>query len=292
MTFATSEDTNHGLREWTPGIRYPATRMMANFVPAMNILIPVILVLAFLVLLFALLAKQKKKIITVGPVPLQYKMILAEQVPFYQQLDENKKKEFEDRMQLFLAQVKITGIKTVVEDLDRVLIAASAIIPIFNFPDWEYINLHEVLLYPNSFDHDFEQQGAGRNILGMVGSGALNHMMILSQYELRQSFSNKTGKSNTAIHEFVHLVDKTDGSIDGVPEFILDKKYIMPWLQLMQREIGLIWEDRSDINPYGASNESEFFAVVSEYFFEQPALLKEKHPELYELLLKIFSPPG
>ena len=58
----------------------------------------------------------------------------------------------------------------------------------------------------------------------------------------------------------------------------------------MQEKIKEIIDDRSDINPYGATNEAEFFAVVSEYFFERPELLKEKHPELYELLLKIFHP--
>jgi Mlc titration factor MtfA (ptsG expression regulator) len=205
-------------------------------------------------------------------------------------LDEIKKKEFENRVQQFLSKVRITGVKTPVEDLDNILIAASAIIPIFNFPGWEYIHLHEVLLYPNSFNHEFEQQGNGRDVLGMVGSGALNHVMILSQHQLRQAFINKSGKENTAIHEFVHLVDKTDGDIDGIPAFIMERKYIQPWLQLIHHEIRQINEDKSDINPYGATNEAEFFAVVSEYFFERPLLLKEKHPELYELLEKIFSP--
>lgn len=256
----------------------------------MNILMLIVLILAILVLLFSLLWKQKKKTITAGPIPEPCKMILAEQVPFYQQLNEFKQKEFEDRVQQFLAQVKITGIKTTVEDIDRMLIAASAVIPIFNFPGWEYVNLHEVLLYPDSFDHEFEQQGGGRNILGMVGNGSLNHVMILSRHELRQAFNNKTGKTNAAIHEFVHLVDKTDGTINGVPQFILEQKYIMPWLQLMHREITMIRENRSDIDPYGATNEAEFFAVVSEYFFERPDLLQQKHPELYELLVKIFMP--
>ena len=220
--------------------------------------------------------------------PGSYRQILLEQVPFYQQLDETRKTEFENRIQQFLSQVKITGVNTAVEDIDKALIAASAIIPIFNFPGWEYVHLHEVLLYPDSFNHDFEQQGNSRNVLGMVGNGALNHVMILSKHQLRQAFINKTGKDNTAIHEFVHLVDKTDGDIDGVPAFIMERKYIQPWLQLMQHEIKLINEDKSDIDPYGATNEAEFFAVVSEYFFERPKLLKEKHPELYELLEKIF----
>ncbi len=253
----------------------------------MQILILVIFILA---IVYAVKFLQKKKIKVTEPVPPLLKNILQEKVPFYQQLNENKKTQFETRTAHFLTQVKITGVKTVVEDSDKVLIAASAIIPIFNFADWEYPNLNEVLLYPDSFDHEFEQQGEGRNILGMVGSGALNQVMILSQFELRQAFINETGKNNTAIHEFVHLVDKTDGEIDGIPESLLNKQYIKPWLQLMQEKIKEIIDDQSDINPYGATNGAEFFAVVSEYFFERPELLKEKHPELYELLLKIFHP--
>jgi len=233
---------------------------------------------------------SKKKVAVTEPVPALLKKILQDQVPFYQQLNANKKSEFEQRAAHFLTEIKITGVKTIVEDIDRVLIAASAIIPIFNFTGWEYKNLHEVLLYPDSFNHEFEQQGGERNILGMVGSGAMNHVMILSQFELRQSFLNETGKNNTAIHEFVHLVDKTDGEIDGVPEALLGRAYIKPWLQLMQQKIKEICDDRSDINPYGATSEAEFFAVVSEYFFERPDLLKQKHPDLYDLLLKIFSP--
>lgn len=251
----------------------------------MNPLIPILLCIIVSVYMFF---KLKKKPVVVRPIPLQYKIILSEQVPFYRDLGTDKKRLFENRMQQFLSTVKITGVKTVVEDLDIVLIAASAIIPIFNFPEWEYINLNEVLLYPDSFNHDFDQVGEDRNVLGMVGTGALNNVMILSQFELRQAFTNLTGKSNTAIHEFVHLIDKTDGTIDGVPNVILEKKYILPWLQLMQKKIAEIQNDDSDINPYGATNESEFFAVVSEYFFERPDLLQDKHPDLYELLTKIF----
>lgn len=254
----------------------------------MNIFLLTLFLSALLVLLFSVWIQQKKKQSSYSPLPDNYKKILAEYIPFYQQLNSSKQKEFEERIQQFLTKVKITGIKTTVEDRDKVFIAASAIIPIFNFPGWQYVNLHEVLLYPDSFDENFKQDGSNRHVLGMVGSGALNQLMILSQHELRQAFINKTGKTNTAIHEFVHLVDKTDGSTDGIPNFIVDKKYILPWLQLIHREIQNIRNNQSDINPYGATNEAEFFAVVSEYFFEQPGLLKQKHPELYKMLSIIF----
>lgn len=196
-------------------------------------------------------------------------------------------------MMHFLATTRITGVNTEVEESDKVYIAASAIIPIFGFDDWEYINVNEVLLYPDFFNHDFDQKGKNRDVLGMVGDGALNNTMILSRRELRAAFQNKTGKTNTAIHEFIHLVDKTDGSVDGIPEFFLDKQFVLPWLQMIRQGIKNIMDERSDINPYGAANQAEFFAVAAEYFFERPDLLQSKHPELYKALVKIFrQQPG
>lgn len=254
----------------------------------MDIILFTLFAVALLVLLIAVLIRSKKKPLIAPPLPDNYRIILKEQSTFYNQLDAASQSAFEKKLQLFLAQVKITGVNTLVEDIDKLLIAASAVIPIFGFPEWEYVNLREVLLYPDSFNHDFEQQGGDRSVLGMVGDGPLNGVMILSQHELRQAFINKSGKSNTAIHEFVHLVDKTDGTVDGIPELILQQQYVLPWLQLMQREMKKILADRSDINPYGATNEAEFFAVVAEYFFERPDLLQTKNPELYNLLSTIF----
>ncbi len=253
----------------------------------MDTLLIILLVFAILMLATAFSLK-KKKTKPVPPLPETYRQLLKRYINFYNQLGDEKKIEFENRLQVFLSQVRITGVKTIVEDLDKVLIASSAIIPIFGFPGWEYVNLHEVLLYPDSFSHELELEGPHRNTTGMVGTGAYQHVMILSQPDLRKDFLDKHSKDNTAIHEFVHLVDKTDGSIDGIPEFILSKKYILPWLNLMHREIKQIMTNRSDINPYGATNEAEFFAVAAEYFFERPDLLQSKHPELYTILATIF----
>lgn len=57
----------------------------------------------------------------------------------------------------------------------------------------------------------------------------------------------------------------------------------------MHKNIKEIRADKSDINPYATTNQQEFFAVAAEYFFERPQLMKEKHPELYEMLEKIFK---
>ncbi|MEP6713185.1 MAG: zinc-dependent peptidase, partial [Ferruginibacter sp.] len=160
--------------------------------------------------------------------------------------------------------------------------------------EWKYYNLREVLLYPGTFNKDeFLTSAEERNTLGMVGNGPMQRVMILSKPALYEGFVNDSGKQNTGIHEFVHLLDKEDGAVDGMPEALLQKQYAVPWLQLINKNITAILEASSDINVYGATNKAEFFAVAAEYFFERPDLFKEKHPELYQLMTQIFhqEPP-
>jgi Mlc titration factor MtfA (ptsG expression regulator) len=215
--------------------------------------------------------------------------ILEKQVKYYRQLGDDDKKRFASEVTEFMSHVTVEGVGTDVEELDRVLIAASAVIPIFAFPGWKYRNLTNVILYPDTFDEKYQFEGDRRTILGMVGSGPLNGQMLLSKNALRHGFSEYTDKSNTAIHEFVHLVDKTDGTVDGMPQSLLQHRYSLPWLQVMHTEIQRIEAGHSDINPYAAMNESEFLAVASEYFFENPGRMQEHHPELYGILSKIFN---
>ena len=218
------------------------------------------------------------------------KKILQEHVLFYQRLNQEDKTEFENRIQNFLKKVRITGIETTIEDIDKVFVAAGALIPVFAFKGWEYRNIHEVLIYPGSFNKDFHTKGKERDVLGMVGDGTMQDKMLLSQQSLRNDFLNSNSKSNAVIHEFVHLVDKEDGYTDGCPENLLPHKYALPWLKRIHQEINLIQEGKSDINTYGATNEAEFLAVAAEYFFEQPQLMQRKHPDLYILLEQIFIP--
>jgi MtfA peptidase len=223
------------------------------------------------------------------PMPQGMRVVLESKVQFHQQLGPSDKKRFEDRLMRFLADVRITGVSTEVTDQDRVLVAASAVIPIFGFPEWRYRGLREVLLYPSAFNEHYAITGAGRDRLGQVGGGTMGGKVILSRPALEQGFSNESSKSHVGIHEFVHLLDKADGLVDGLPEALLERQYALPWMKLMQEKIKGINMGRSDINPYGGTEEAEFFPVVSEYFFKRPKLLKRKHPKLYAKLERIFK---
>jgi len=240
----------------------------------------------FLLALYFILRKKKPAI---EPLTDTDRKILDDYVGYYHNLDSTDKLRFEQKVAEFFSTVKIEGVGLDMTTLDELLIASSAVIPIFGFADWQYKNLSSVLLYPDTFNKDFQFEGGERNIAGMVGSGYMNGQMILSRSALRHGFSKSAGKENTAIHEFVHLLDKSDGATDGVPENLIGHEYTLPWVKMMHAEMERIDDNKSDINPYAITNEAEFFAVVSEYFFEKPELLKDKHPDLYHALSRIFA---
>ncbi len=241
------------------------------------------------IIIYLLFRSQKKPLKFIGSVPQEWKLFLNEKVFFYSQLSATEKDQFENRVQHFLNTTRITGIKTKVDLSDQLLVAASAIIPVFAFPDWEYLNLNEVLIYPGAFDQTFQIGSEKSNILGMVGAGSMEGKMILSKSALQKGFSNERDKINVGIHEFVHLIDKSDGQIDGIPALLQDKQYAIPWLNLVRENMEEIHKVKSDINPYGGVNREEFFSVISEYFFERPKLLARMHPELYSQLSDIFK---
>lgn len=223
-------------------------------------------------------------------VPEDTEELLLAKVAFYKGLNEEQRRQFAARVRDFLGEVAIKGIEVDITPADRVLVAAGAIIPIFAFPDWKYRNISEVLLYKGSFNKQFETDGEKRNVLGMVGDGAMHRVMVMSLPSLRSSFANATDGHNTAIHEFVHLIDKADGAVDGVPEYLLQRPYLMPWIKEMHREMAIMKRKRNpDINIYGATNDAEFFAVAAEYFFERPEKLAATHPELYALMSEMFQ---
>lgn len=252
---------------------------------------PILLMLFLLVLiLFVRKRKKKEAALSARQIPADdMNKELSEHVSFYQRLNQADKTAFRLRVQHFLDTTAITAVGGFkLTPLDKLYVASSAIIPIFHFKDWAYNNLDEVLIYPDTFTKDYDIKDAGRNVLGMVGDGAMHRMMILSLPALRAGFEAERA-GNTGIHEFVHLLDKADGATDGIPQYLIPEDLIKPWSKYMHEAIHDIRNNDSDINPYAGTNEAEFFAVISEYFFQKPSFLENHHPELYSILVKVYG---
>jgi Mlc titration factor MtfA (ptsG expression regulator) len=233
---------------------------------------------------------RRRRRILAEPFPTEWEEILQREVVFFRALDSEDRERFRRELQVFLGEKRITGIKTELDTTTRVLAAASAIIPVFGFPEWEWDQIDEILVYPDRFDEEFAFEGNDeRRTLGMVGSGGLNRLMILSKPDLLAGFRNPGDRRNVGLHEFAHLVDKSDGTIDGLPAVGLEREAIGPWIELVRRKMDEMREGDSDIDPYGLTSEAEFFAVATEYFFERPGVMQRKHPELYAMLSRVFN---
>jgi len=221
------------------------------------------------------------------PFPDALEQILRTHVAFFMALDDAGKTRFRQLVQIFLDEVRITGIRTEVDETIRGLVAASAVIPIFGFHDWEYHRLHEVLIYPDAFDDAYRTRGGpDEHILGMVGLHHLSGVMILSKPALLAGFSPQPGTHNVGVHEFAHLVEKEAGEYGLPPE--VPWMAVRQWIRYVARELAHPSSRRTHVSAYAYTNEHEFFAVLAEYFFTSPDLLKRRDPALYSLMRDLF----
>ena len=221
-------------------------------------------------------------------VPLKWKNYLNDNVRFYQKLTDIEKLDFEKRVLNFLNTTRIIGFANLkISDIDKLLVGVSAITPIFRFPNWEYDFLYEVIIYPKAIPGKGKYKGSFIN--GLVGEGPMEGRMILAKTALVHEYLNHTDRKNVGVHEFAHIIDKQDGKIDGIPEVLLDGTQIGPWLELIRSKSQEIKNKKAKINSYALTNDAEFFAVVTEYFFEHPEMMNKKHRELYQTLSDIFT---
>jgi len=233
-------------------------------------------------------SKKKKQ---TNEIPKHWHVLLHDKVLFYKKLNKEEQLCFREQVQFFFNKINIESVGFELEELDELLVASSAVIPVFNFKNWSYSNIKTVLIYPDYFNEDlqFDIEATNKTIGGLIGNGRFENQMILSRKALHHGFLNKTDKGNTGIHEFIHLLDKLDGTVDGIPKVLLANENVLPWLELIHKKIEAINKDSSDIRSYGGTSKEEFFAVASEYFFERPMLLKRKHPELFRMLSDCFK---
>ena len=136
-------------------------------------------VILLLVVHFYRKAQRQK----VQPFPEYWHSLLLDNVLYYRNLSKERQEVFQQRMMQFLSEVYIDGVQLELQELDKILIAASAVIPVFGFKEWHYTNLSGILLYPDNFNEDmqFGSKEKSRYIGGIVGNGRFERQMILSK---------------------------------------------------------------------------------------------------------------
>jgi len=189
---------------------------------------------------------------------------------------------------VFLLENKIEGVGWEADLQVKLLIAAGAVIPALALQEWEYQGLGTIFVYPEAFDADY-RYGKGAPMAGQVTRAHSFNAMAFSRRHVLNSFLLPPDGRNVVVHEFAHLLDGADGAIDGLMEINWTKEDRERWKNLTPHEQERIRAGRTLIDRYALSSRVEFFAVLSEYFFELPDALACEHPEIYELLCRGFQ---
>ncbi len=241
--------------------------------------------LALVVVLF-LIIKFKKKSYAIG-LDLELHNYILEYIPFVQSLPKLDQDIFFKKTQDFMNTHNFIGVETEITSKDKALVAASIVMMIFKS------NIDLTTKIDNIYLSDKPITGSNHGLpgkaTGFVRQSNSGTDIYLSRLHLIHGYTNLDDNKNVGVHEFAHFIDGLDGKIDGFPMALLPKGDVTEWNLLAQKYMGLIEAGDTLIDRYATKNRSEFFAVSSEFFFENPFLMEKKYPELYHFLAKIYG---
>ncbi len=245
---------------------------------------------SLVVLLPTLRKVSRRRALARAPFPEAWRKQLLRRVAYYERLDEAGRASFEFDVKVFLDEQTIYtpanggGIAPVSDDI-KVLIAASAAMLLHGRPDIEWPTVRDIVVYPTKFDDEYTI-GEG-DISGMVHAQG---PVLISKRDLVHGFRRAHDGHNVALHELAHVLDFKTGAADGLPtglEFVA----AAPWVDVVAQRLKSVRRRkyRHVLRDYAGTNEAELFAVAVEVFFEQPAKLKKRDPELYGMLRDYFN---
>ena len=232
-----------------------------------------------------LVAKRnaRRRAVLATPFPDAWREVLAARYDHYDRLPHDWRRRFEDDVRILLAETRITGIEVEVTDELRLLVAASAATLSLGWPDYEWRQLKEVLLYPEDFDRDYTFGGQDQ-----AGEAHPWGTIILSAPTLVESFAFPDDAYHVGLHEFAHLLDVDRMSFDGIPHG-LDPAQSREWVTVMEKEMARLRKGKSALDPYGSDDPAEFLGVAVEAFFEIPLEVRRRHREVYDILSAYFG---
>jgi len=250
-----------------------------------------------LVAAFFVWRRWKYKQAVNAPFPEPWRDILLRRTSVYRRLPSAMQAELERLVLHFLYTKRFVGCAgQEITDEVRVTIAAEACLLILNRPSTRYAGLRWIYVYPSTFIARREKRdayGVVSDIAShLLGESWSNGRVILAWDSVERGLADYTDGQNVVLHEFAHQLDTEDGSADGAPLLYTKDSYAV-WSQVFSREFATLQRDimagyGSLINAYGATNPAEFFAVVTELFFERPRAMSEQHPELFEQLRQYY----
>jgi MtfA peptidase len=178
----------------------------------------------------------------------------------------------------------------------RVVIAALAAVPILRLDVSEYREVSAIVVYPTAMRSVGVYAGpvpgtVTDGVIPVLGEAHGRRGPVLLAWDQAREAARHPGRGhNVVFHEFAHKLDMLDDLLDGTPP--LERRADLErWVEVCTEvyESLRAGVDRSPLDPYGATNPAEFFAVATEAFFDVPVALEEGEPRLYDVMRDFFE---
>lgn len=231
------------------------------------------------------------------PLPPEAEAILRRNIPVYRHMSAELQQQLRRMVVQFLYQKQFVGCEgLVVTDEMAVTIAGQACMLLLNRPSKVYPALHTILLYPTEFVAQRAEVGPGGVVTpgqqSMLGESWDDGRVVLSWDNVRRGAADWTDGHNVVLHEFAHQLDSESGRANGAP-YLGNPASYREWSEVLSRDyqnlrLRTMYRMETVMDPYGATNPAEFFAVATETFYEKPYQLAEHHPELFAEFLKYY----
>ena len=238
--------------------------------------------------------KVRREAILREPFPVEWSRIVQSSLLCYPALSTEEQRLLREMVQVFVAEKEFLGIgRLKITDEIKVAIAAQACLLLVGIPHFDiFPGLREVIVQPHDFGESIETvapDGRRYRIEDLHAGQAWRHgPVVLAWNSVEHSIARAGDGFNVVFHEFAHVLDVQTGIRFGAPP-LETREQRNEWERVFQAEFKTFVEatrrgKRTFIDPYGAENQAEFFAVITEHFFEQPQEFKTKHPDLYRQL--------
>jgi Mlc titration factor MtfA (ptsG expression regulator) len=249
-------------------------------------------------MLFGSLKRYRRRKLRARPIPPEWRSILKHYFTAFQRLRPEDQRELLGHVQVFLAEKQFEGCGGLkLTDEIRLTIAAQACLLLLHRETDYYPQLSTILVYPSTYVAHGERHVEGP-IWETGGQHLLGHTqhrlgtIVLAWDAVRHGAINPTDGRNVTLHEFAHQLDFEDYATNGAP-VLATRDESREWVRIMTREFNALRVADETGTPtlldtYGAANPAEFFAVVTEAFFERPLALRARHPELYAALQRFY----
>lgn len=265
--------------------------------PLLFLALLTLLVLATIVLPPLWRGYRRKKI-QQQPFPSAWRQILKQRMPYFRALPADLQLQLKKLIQVFVAEKQFVGCAglTVTDEM-KVTIAAQACLLLLNKPAHYYPKLKQILIYPAAFVVPTQQSdGAGvvsETAQVRLGESWQSGQIVLSWVDTLKSAAICNDGHNLVIHEFAHQLDQLKGQATGAPLLNSTEAY-QQWAKVLSHEFEQLQQQLvlglpTLFDPYAATNPAEFFAVISEVFFEQPDLFAAQHGALYQQLRSFYA---